>query len=146
MGKTLLDYALEWHNFEMIKYLISIGVSPINPLDIRMSVMAEKTVLDSFKPLLAYQTLTKVFSNSDCHEDEDLRTTPPKCTCRVCIFNLELYRALLPYQCHLHQSTSLESRLHSAKHAMPCGGSIKVVRFLLQPERNTDPKAVCIPT
>lgn len=108
----------------------------------RNSWIKPSTTLDSFKLLLADQSLAKIFIEFDYHEDKNVPMTPPECSCHVGIFSLEMYRALLPYQCPLHQSTSLESRFSSAKLAIEYGGSIKVVRDILPPEWTANLKVI----
>lgn len=93
-----------------------------------------------FRALLADRNFAK---KTLVYEEEDLQTMPSKCFCRVGVVDFEVYRALLPYQCPLHQNTSLESRVSSAKIALKAGGSAEVVKFMLQPEWNIDPRNIC---
>ncbi|OTA68466.1 hypothetical protein K449DRAFT_145961 [Hypoxylon sp. EC38] len=75
--------------------------------------------------------------------DGNIRNSPPLCNCRSGFYNLEVFKALLPYQCPLHQNAPFTSRLEAAIRAittMEC--CPEVFRLMLEPEWSTNPEAI----
>ncbi|KAI1374189.1 hypothetical protein F4677DRAFT_172830 [Hypoxylon crocopeplum] len=154
-GWTLLHAVTNWHNFEMVKYLMSIGLHPrertryksypaqeIATSTSRSGTLSfiEKVVAD---PAFAQEFL--VFSElnleDDEHEESNAQNMRSECRCQHG-FDLECYEKLLPYQCPLHQYTSVRSRISERK-SLFFYGAADVVKSLLEPEWSTDPRAVC---
>lgn len=164
VGWTLLRVAAGARNHEVVKFLLSIGLSSLEPndygsypanskLDVTGKVPPHRRAAHTFwKEMLSDPVFAKkflVFSKLNYVEDEDdedMRTMHimhTKCNCRQGVSNFEIYKALVPYQCPRHASSSFKSRINSVHHALCNQGTAEVIKFMLQPEWDSDPRAVC---
>ncbi|XXH06018.1 hypothetical protein Hte_012463 [Hypoxylon texense] len=139
-GRTLLYFACLGLNLEMVKYLVGIGLGPLDNPNRLWYPRLSKSAQHHASFLRALVADRNIAEKTLFLEDEDL---PSECLCSAGTHDFEIYKALLPYQCPLHQSTSLESRIRSADYALEAYGSAQVVRFMLQPEWNLNPRAIC---
>ncbi|KAI2620421.1 hypothetical protein GGR54DRAFT_601038 [Hypoxylon sp. NC1633] len=166
-GDTLLHNAAYGGNFEMIQYLMSVGISPQEPslyrfyncypaqlLSLNMtrgSSFYKKALSDPIfaKEFLIFSELNIPEDDEDEDEDSDLQSLRPLCMCHVCFHDLELYEFLLPYQCPRHRHTSIQSRISVQAGIIPriiplfAQSTVNVIKTLLQPEWSINPQTVC---
>ncbi|OTA87357.1 hypothetical protein M434DRAFT_35401 [Hypoxylon sp. CO27-5] len=151
-GWTLLHQAAIYHNVEMIRYLIRIGLSP-SPSSSGKSYPAHvfpfragDPYSDAVQQILSDTTLAKkflVFSELDFEYDESIQDSSANCHCISGLYSIEVFKALLPYQCPLHQNLPLASRVKAAALALNSWDFCPdVVRFMLEPEWSTNPQAI----
>lgn len=152
-GFTLLHYAVNYLNYEVMKYLlIKIGLDPFH------QDVCGKYPSDDISPVLDSQGFRKfvlsdkefakkllVFSKLDYSDDDTGMTqiSHTECNCHLGINNVELYKELLPYQCPLHATTSFKSRVEAASAALVSHTiNIEVIRLILGPEWSTNNQAL----
>ncbi|KAI2469516.1 hypothetical protein F4781DRAFT_213381 [Annulohypoxylon bovei var. microspora] len=150
-GYTLLHRASHYQNFQVINYLIDIGVSSFER-DNYGKYPADSMLISSeliFDLLLSDKTLAKrflVFSRLNYlgdEDDEEIQISHTECNCRYGMGDLEMYRALLPYQCPSHTNTSLESRMDAVDQALKSDYcSPEVIKAILEPELSNKPQAI----
>ncbi|KAI1414985.1 hypothetical protein F5Y13DRAFT_196988 [Hypoxylon sp. FL1857] len=148
-GRTLLHSAAVGNNLEMVRFLMGIGLSPWdgNQMYPAYCISIYPRNETFVQQILSDLILAKdffIFSGLEYPEpgefvDPSLFT----CSCRGGLYNVETYKALLPYQCPLHHKTPLASRLRAAiwslKNTSSC---LEVIQLILEPEWSSNPQAV----
>ncbi|KAI3319588.1 hypothetical protein HD806DRAFT_508535 [Xylariaceae sp. AK1471] len=152
-GLTLLDRAVAGSNFDMVRYLLSVGVDPLGT-NVRR-IPAWRSISRASKDYRYTEFFDRLFSDSCLvrqfmvllppEEDSlaDLRS-PSKCFCRCGLYNLRIYRSMLYYQCPFHHETPVKERMESAWYASHYSiTSPAVFKEILQPDWSANFKALC---
>ncbi|KAH9894487.1 hypothetical protein F4778DRAFT_794537 [Xylariomycetidae sp. FL2044] len=161
-NKTLLHIAMSWRHTEIVRYLSQIGADPwhqeeesgFTPFQSYLYNSSSEIKISFASALLAkgdwaeeLLVFPQIMYGSAYHDSHrrafhaEPNIVEAQCNCMFGLHDKNLYMNFLKYQCPSHETTTLESRMRAAAHAVSFSdASAEVIRSLLLPELGSDPR------
>ncbi|KAI1751066.1 hypothetical protein F4782DRAFT_506646 [Xylaria castorea] len=148
-GKTLLHYAVSGLNRPMVKYLLDIGLSPLE-VDNRgrapIIEMCDALVIRGNSDIFSFAnwSFTDELNKLSDALDADMDSESKECNCQVGLISKEFFRTLQCLECPQHESTTPQSRLRSLMRTNMYLIHPMIIPDLLRRYWTQDLRALCI--